>query len=122
MQLIPIAIDLTYLNTLTDGDKSFEQILLKCTIDDVDAKIDGLQSSWKAKNVTALRESAHSLVSLSAIAGMPQVEGWSRLIDQQCADGIFHPELEELVINISAGWPGAKAELKMILQDTIALQ
>lgn len=122
MQLIPLTIDLTYLYSLTDGDKSFEQILLKCTIEDVDSKIEGLQNGWKSKNITTIRENAHSLVSLSAIAGLPQVEKWSRIIDQKFADGFFHPELEEFVINIIAGWPVVKKELEVNLQDTLAFQ
>lgn len=119
MQPVPITIDLTYLNTLTDGDKSFEQILLKCTIEDVDTKIESLQNSWKEKNITGIRENAHSLVSLSAIAGMPQVESWSRTIDQKFADNIFYPESEEMVNNIITGWPEAKNKLKIILEDML---
>ena len=122
MELISIAIDFTYLNTLTDGDKAFEQILLKCTINDVDDKIENLKSSWKLKDVTGIRGNAHSLVSLSAIAGLPQVESWSRMIDQKFADGIFHSEMEIHVINIISTWAEARVELKKITNKNSVLQ
>ena len=122
MELIPIAIDFTYLNTLTEGDKVFEQILLKCTIDDIDTRIEGLKNSWKLRNVADIRENAHSLVSLSAIAGLPQVEEWSRMIDQKFADGVFHSEMEIHVINSISTWAQARVELKKITTKNLALQ
>ena len=122
MELIPIAIDFTYLNTLTEGDKVFEQILLKCTIDDIDTRIEGLKNSWKLRNVADIRENAHSLVSLSAIAGLPQVEEWSRMIDQKFADGVFHSEMEIHVINSIETWAQARVELKKITSKNLALQ
>ena len=70
-------------------------------------------------DLSAVRTYAHSLISLSAIAGMPQVEGWSRTIDQKMIDGIFHPELEVLINRIIFGWPNAKIELNKNLQNTL---
>ena len=122
MEIIPIALDFTYLNTLTDGDKVFEQLLLKCTIDDVDNKIQNLKNSWKAKDVKGIRENAHSLVSLSAIAGLPQVEGWSRMMDQKFADGIFHSEMEIHVINSITAWAQGRVELKKMTGNNFILQ
>ena len=119
MESVPITIDLTYLYSLTDGDKSFEKMLLECTIADVDNKIEGLRKSLATNDLTAVRSYAHSLVSLSAIAGMPQVESWSRTIDQKMIDGIFHPELEVLINRIIFGWPNAKIELNKNLQNTL---
>jgi HPt (histidine-containing phosphotransfer) domain-containing protein len=115
MNTTPIIIDLTYLYSLTGGDKSFEQLLLSGTVADVDEKIHGLKAAWEANEPAGVRKNAHSLVSLSAIAGMPQVEGWSRTIDQKFADGVFHPELGLLANNIIAGWPAAKQQLEEVM-------
>jgi len=111
----PIVIDLTYLYSLTGGDKSFEQMLLSGTVAEVDEKIHRLKAAWDEKEAAEVRKNAHSLVSLSAIAGMPQVEVWSRTIDQGFADGIFHPELAVLANNIIAGWPTAKLQLEEVM-------
>lgn len=118
MNNTPIKIDLTYLYSLTDGDKSFEQILLTGTVADVDSKITGLKEAWEGKDAAGIKKNAHSLVSLSAIAGMPQVENWSRKIDQGFADGEFHPELSPLVDNIIYGWPDAQSQLNLIIAAT----
>ena len=122
MELIPLAIDFTYLNILTDGDKAFEQILLKCTIDDIDTKIEGLKNNWELNNTAGVRENAHSLVSLSAIAGLPQIEGWSRMIDQKFTDGMFHSEMEVHVLNSISTWAEARVELKKITCKNVELQ
>lgn len=115
MMPTPIKIDLTYLYSLTGGDKSFEQMLLTGTVADVDSIIRGLKGSWAGCDVAGIRKSAHSLVSLSAIAGMPQVEDWSRKIDQAFADGVFHPEFAGLAQNIISGWPFAKSQLEEVI-------
>ena len=111
----PIKIDLTYLHSLTGGDKSFEQMLLTGTVADVDIKINELNEAWELRDPIGVRKNAHSLVSLSAIAGMPEVEVWSRTIDQSFADGAFHPELSLVANNIIAGWPAAKAQLNEVI-------
>ena len=111
----PIRIDLTYLYSITGGDKNFEQLLLTGTVADVDSIISGLKGSWEGCDVAGIRKNAHSLVSLSAIAGMPQVEGWSRKLDQAFSDGVFHPELAVLADNIISGWPAAKSQLEEML-------
>ncbi|MEO6549819.1 MAG: hypothetical protein ABIN94_17590 [Ferruginibacter sp.] len=110
-----ITIDLTYLYSITDGDKTFEQMLLIGTVADVDTKILGLKESWKTRDALEIRRSAHSLVSLSAIAGMPQVEQWSRSIDQAFADELFHPEMAPVADNIILGWPAAKSQLEQVI-------
>lgn len=115
MSPTPITIDLSYLYSLTDGDKSFEQMLLAGTVADVDIQISSLRQSWEGKDAEGIRKNAHSLVSLSAIAGMPQVEGWSRTIDQAFADGLFHPELLAVVENIFSGWPAAQSQLSEVI-------
>ena len=113
----PIKIDLTYLYSITCGDKLFEQLLLTGTLADVDALISELKGSWKGGDAAGIRKNAHSLVSLAAIAGMPQVEDWSRTIDQAFADGAFHPELTPLAENIISGWPFAKTQLEALIAE-----
>ena len=117
MNYKPITIDLSYLYSLTGGDKSFEQILLTGAVEDVNVKVSALKDSWHVRDAEGIRKNAHSLVSLSAIAGMPEVEGWSRTIDQAFADGEFHPELEILAQNIIAGWPAAQSALNRVIES-----
>ena len=116
----PITIDLTYLNSLTGGDKGFEQMLLSGSVADVDIMIAGLKQSWEQQDALGIRKNAHSLVSISAIAGMPQVESWSRSIDQAFADGLFHPKLANLADNIISGWPAAKLQLQQLIDAPVA--
>lgn len=110
-----IVIDLTYFYSITGGDKSFEYLLLEGTMADVDVKISALETSWKGNDPCGVRTNAHSLISLAAIAGMPQVESWSRKIDHAFSDDVFHPEFISLANNIIAGWPTAFLQLKQVL-------
>lgn len=115
-----IKIDLSYLYSLTAGDKDFEKILLEGAVTDVNEKIMGLNESWQAQDAGGIKRNAHSLVSLSAIAGMPQVETWSRIIDQGISDDTFHTELTEPVNNIISGWPAAKWQLDELVAAHIS--
>lgn len=112
-----IEIDLTYLYSLTGGDKNFEKMLLAGAVEDVNAKINGLSESWKVKDAGGIKRNAHSLVSLSAIAGMPQVAKWSRVIDQGFSDGSFHTELTAMIQHIVLGWPAAKMQLDKLIAE-----
>ncbi len=112
-----MAIDLTYLYSLTGGNKSFEQLLLTRTVIDVNNIIADLDKSWIEKDIIAIRKNAHLLVSLAAIVGMPQVEKWSREIDQTFADGIFHPELAPVVHSIIWSWPSAYSQLNILIAN-----
>ena len=108
----PLLIDLSYFYSLIAGDKSFGQILLTGTIAEIDLLIKDFQFAWEQLDAAGIKKIAHSLVSLSAIAGMPQVSTWSRAIDQQFSDGVFHPEMEVFASQIINGWPIAKTQLE----------
>ena len=107
-----LLIDLSYFYSLIAGDKSFGQILLTGTIAEIDLLIKDFQFAWEQLDAAGVKKIAHSLVSLSAIAGMPQVSTWSRAIDQQFSDGIFHPEMGVFAYQIINGWPIAKTQLE----------
>jgi hypothetical protein len=108
----PLLIDLSYFYSLIAGDKSFGNILLTGTIAEIDLLLKDFQLAWEQLDAAGIKKIAHSLVSLSAIAGMPQVSSWSRSIDQQFSDGGFHPEMGVLANQIITGWPIAKTQLE----------
>ena len=71
-----ITIDLTYLHTVTGGDRQFEKMLLEGAVEDIQLKIDDLQKAWDREDAPTICSNAHSLKSLTAIAGLPQIEHW----------------------------------------------
>ena len=110
-----ITIDLTYLHTVTGGDRQFEKMLLEGAVEDIQSKIDDLQKAWDQEDATTIRSNAHSLKSLTAIAGLPQIEHCSKIIDQLFADGIFHSKTKESLYGIINGWGLAKPKLQKML-------
>lgn len=85
----------------------------------VDIMIAALKQSWEQRDALNIRKNAHSLVWLSAIAGMLQVESWSPSIDQAFADGLFHFELANFADNIISGWPAAKLHLQQLIDTPV---
>ena len=116
-----VNIDLTYFYAITGGDKAFEQLLLTGTIADIDDKISAFKNAWKAKDAASIRSNAHSLISLSAIVGITEIEDYSKRIDRAFGDYTFHPELSRLADFIIAAWYIAQVKLKALIAG-ISLQ
>ena len=98
-----IHIDLSYLHLVTEGDKQFEKILLSGAVADIQNQVQDLQKAWNDQNATAVRNAAHSLKSVIAIAGLPQLESACKMIDGLFADGVFHAEVEPTCADIING-------------------
>ena len=120
MKTTIIPIDLTYFYSITDGNKEFGDTLLQTAIDDIHNHVAKLEKSWNTQDAAGVKQSAHSLISLSAIAGMPAVEKWCRQIESGFASGGFQPELGEIINSIVEGWPGAAAELQAVIEPQMS--
>ena len=107
-----LLIDLSYFHSLTNGDDSFGKILLSGTLSEIDLLMRDFEFSLLQRDTVGIRKNAHSLVSLSAIAGLPQVSSWSMEIDEIFSDGIFHQEVFVLANQIINGWPFAKSQIE----------
>jgi HPt (histidine-containing phosphotransfer) domain-containing protein len=110
-----ITIDLSYLHMVAGGDKLFEKKLLESTIDDIEAKVNNLEEALQAEDANNIRMNAHSLKSLTAIAGIPQMQFWSKSVDKLFADGIFDSKTHEPVLSIIKNWTFAKLKLQKML-------
>ncbi|MFZ4056707.1 MAG: Hpt domain-containing protein [Ferruginibacter sp.] len=110
-----ITIDLSYLQTITRGDKAFEKTLLTGSIADIDTKMQAIQIAWQNKDAAGVRQYAHSLVSLCAIAGMPELEKLTRSLDQLFVDRVFHGDQEALYQSVLTGWQSGKEQLQTIV-------
>ena len=110
-----IKIDLTYFYSLTNANKAFERKLLTGTVADVDDLVTNLKNAWALQDGAGVRKNAHSLISLSAIVGLPMIEAWSRKIDHIFSDDQFHSEYEVLVNNIISCWSYGFQQLKDVM-------
>ena len=110
-----IDIDLSYLHLITEGDKQFEKMLLSGAVADIEAQVYKLQKAWKDQNAAAVRNIAHSLKSITAIAGLPQLESACKMIDNLFADGIFHAEIEFVCAGIISRWELARPRLERLI-------
>jgi hypothetical protein len=112
---MPVTLDFTYLKSLTRDDRVFEKTLLSGAFADIDQKMEELKLAWEAGDGPGVRQAAHSLVSLCAIAGMPTVEQKTRGLDQLFADRLFHADQAPLFQDIMADWQDAKPQLLALL-------
>jgi HPt (histidine-containing phosphotransfer) domain-containing protein len=81
-----ITIDISYLHMVAGGDRSFEKKLLESTIDDIESKVNCLEEAIVAEDANTIRSNAHSLKSLTAIAGIPEMQTWSKSADKLFSD------------------------------------
>jgi HPt (histidine-containing phosphotransfer) domain-containing protein len=118
MENTPTKIDLAYLYLLSNGNKEFEQKLLTGSVESVNELMNNLQRAWESRDAAGVKKSAHSIISLAAITGIPFAEGLCRKIDKAFADDLFHPEYEPVVKDIVSCWPVAYEQLKSVLHGS----
>jgi HPt (histidine-containing phosphotransfer) domain-containing protein len=115
-----LTIDLTYLYSVSDGNTSFMYMLLASTIDDVEAKITNLKTGYEERNVILVKQTAHSLISLAAIAGIPEVESMCRKIEKDYDGNPENTEISGIIKEIILLWPDASLQLKdLVAANTI---
>ncbi len=117
MQTGVVKLDFSYLYSLSENDKDFEQTLLNGTVANVNLLMNNLQLGWKQKDAAGIRKSAHSLVSLAGIAGLPFIVENCRQLDSGFADNSFHPEFEGTINEVLSVWPQAFSQLKELVDN-----
>ena len=115
MEFTSIKIDLSYFYSLTNGDKAFEQKLLIRTTADVENLINNLKNAWEINDGEGVKKSAHSLISLTAVIGIPMAESWCRKMEHIFSDHESHPEYKALYENIISCWSCAFPQLQDII-------
>ena len=110
-----INIDLSYLHAVTGGDKVFEKMLLTNAVTDIQKNIDNLQEAWQQQNAAGVFSTAHSLKSVTAIAGLPQIESLCKVIDNLFKDGIFYAQESATFSSIVNGWLEANPKLQAVI-------
>jgi HPt (histidine-containing phosphotransfer) domain-containing protein len=63
-------IDLTYLQSLSKGDKVFEEAMLKSFVDQVPGELEALNSSIEKEDFHSIRTIAHTMKSTVSYLGM----------------------------------------------------
>lgn len=112
-----INIDLSYLHFVTDGDKEFEKTLLASAVTDIQNQVEGLQKAWQQQNAAEVRNAAHSLKSVTAIAGLMQIQNSCKIIDNLFADGVFHADAAGSCNDIINGWEAARPQLEQVINS-----
>jgi HPt (histidine-containing phosphotransfer) domain-containing protein len=110
-------IDLSYLHSVSGGDKSFEKVLLSSAIDDIQFNIDNLRKAWKEENAMDAGTAAHTLKSVMTIAGLRQLEAYCKKIETTFRNGFFNAELYHCFDSITEGWQMAKPRLEELVAN-----
>jgi HPt (histidine-containing phosphotransfer) domain-containing protein len=111
-----ITIDLSYLRTVSGGDKTFEKMVLLGAVDDIQLQLEQLEKAWSKKEAGNIRRAAHSLKSVVAIAGLAELEQNCSKLDLLFADETFHSEGSGYLNKIIYSW----IKTRPVLEDVIA--
>ena len=111
-----IIISLNYLHTVSNGDKTFEKMVLLGAVDDIQLQIGQLEKAWAKKEGNNIRRVAHSLKSVVAIAGLAELELNCKKLDQLFADEKFHAEGSVYLNKIIYSW----STTRPVLEEMIA--
>lgn len=112
-----ITISLSYLHTVSGGDKTFEKMVLLGAVDDIQLQIEQLEKDWCKKEGNNIRRVAHSLKSVVAIAGLAELELNCKRLDQLFADEKFHPEGSAYLNKIIYSWIKTRPVLEEMISQ-----
>jgi HPt (histidine-containing phosphotransfer) domain-containing protein len=108
-------IDLSYLQSVTGGDRNFEKMLLTNALADIQSNIGMLQSAWAKRDAITISSAAHTLKSVVAIAGLQQLSVLCKKVNLIFRDGVFRMEGEKTLSDIIEGWTKAKPKLEEVI-------
>lgn len=108
-------VNLSYLQSVSGGNREFEKMLLTGAIQDIDQQTNILYKSCVTKNTDAFYKAAHILKSVTAIVGLNAMQQCCLKIEKFSADIIFHEEGQDIYNQISNYWLLGKEELHQII-------
>ncbi len=92
-------IDLTYLESVTDGNKDLMKELIDIFKMQVPEYLDDFKAAYDAKDMRAVGKIAHKAKSSVAIMGMASLVNQLRELEQLGTDNVFKPECQVYIDN-----------------------
>lgn len=103
--------DLTYLLSVSNGDKRFEKMLINTSIQSIDSKMMDVTSGLTEKDADKLRKAVHSLKPLFAVVGYNEMQKICSAAELQLAVNGFQQSCEIDINTLKSKWPEAKKVL-----------
>lgn len=79
-------LDLSYLHTISGGDKDFEKDMLQSLLDEMSEKMTALAAAVRADDAKSIRLQSHSLKNLAGIIGVPSLVDRFKEIEAVCEE------------------------------------
>lgn len=111
-------IDLSYLQTLSDGNRLFENELLSMTLTQVLSDVDKLETAFSQGNVDDIKRVAHGLKSSVSLYGVPDLIPLLTRIEQQAADSATGGSVREWVCQVAQRIRNCRPTVEKYLADT----
>lgn len=105
-------INLEYLRTITDGEKSIIRMILEMFIVQVPEFIQNMNSLYQAGDYIALGKEAHKAKSSLQIMGMSDLENDMKILIQKTIEGTDAVSYPEHIRNFEIQCNGAIAEIE----------
>ena len=112
----PGAIDLTYLSTVSGGDKAFEAEMLQSLGAEIDQRMQAVKRAADNNDKEDVRLQAHSLKNLFAMLGLPVLQNVFYSLEAACLT-LSDAQLRAQVGEGELEWAGKKTALDKILAD-----
>lgn len=115
-----VEIDLTYLTTVSGGDKAFEVEMMQSLTAEIDQRMQAIQTAAFAGDREAIRLQSHSLKNLYAMLGLQTLQAAAHSIEAGC-HSVAGSQILEQVMCSEKEWNGKKPALQKIIADYQAL-
>lgn len=107
-------LDLSYLHTISGGDKDFEKDMLQSLLNEMSEKMAALSTAIQTSDGKNIRLQAHSLKNLAGIIGVPSLAARFKEIEANCEEAP-NAYLLQTFLPCERQWEHSKSLLKQLV-------
>lgn len=108
-------LDLSYLNSISGGDKEFEKDMMQSLLSEMSEKMTALAVAIQADETKSIRLQSHSLKNLAGIIGVPSLVDRFKEIETVCEEAP-NAYLRQLFLPCEGQWARSKELLQQLLE------
>jgi HPt (histidine-containing phosphotransfer) domain-containing protein len=114
-----VVLDLTYLNTISEGDKEFINDILNTFLEEMPKDMEQMSKAIELNDNVLVGKMAHKVKATLHLLGLEELKSLALKIEQTAKENQEHPEIQHwaknLIISMDKVYPNIQTALQPLL-------
>ena len=114
-----VVLDLTYLNTISEGDKEFINDILNTFLEEMPKDMEQMSKAIELNDNVLVGKMAHKVKATLHLLGLEELKSLALKIEQTAKENQEHPEIQpwakNLIISMNKVYPNIQTALQPLL-------